>query len=88
MGLVEDLQAKVDTLDGKVDTLTSEVAEAVVTLQELKAIADNPPGGDNTAALQAISDKLDGTITKLTTATQTLSDAEDAADPTPDNPTP
>lgn len=85
MATLDELKAKVDALETATNVLKAEVGEEVTILAELKAKVDEliAAGGATAADLQAISERIDGVTSNLTSTTSTLDAAGNAADITP-----
>lgn len=79
----EAIMAQIDDAaaasSAKADVLLSKIDEAITTLNELKALADNGNTANAEATLAAMNDRIDAGLARLTAA-------EDATDPTPDAP--
>lgn len=82
MGLLQDIQQKAATLLSKVTAQDTVIGSAVellngqtATLKDIKKQLDDALAANDPAALQAVSDTLDSTITTQETETQKLADA-------------
>lgn len=84
MAAIDDLRTKVDELTTKVDVLEAQASETNVTLGELAELVRN--SGANEAAITEIVGRIEGLKVRVAAAVAGQDAAEEAADPTPDNP--